>query len=112
MAVIEIGRAHSFCQLRVDSLELGQGEAMQEDENNAEIEENHGLKDKITGLGQKIIGEVEMIGGILTGDPITAAEGEFNVEVGELREETEEDLKESEDLTRRDAETPREDNQK
>lgn len=55
-----------------------------------EIEET--LKDKISGLGQKIIGEVEMLGGILTGDPNTAAEGEFNLEVGDLREETEEDL--------------------
>jgi uncharacterized protein YjbJ (UPF0337 family) len=58
-------------------------------------DEHHGLKDKISGLGQKIIGEVEMIGGILTADPNTAAEGEFNVEVGELREEAEENLKES-----------------
>ncbi len=58
-------------------------------------EPEHGLKDRISGLGQKIIGEVEMIGGILTGDPNTAAEGEFNVEVGELREDTEEDLESS-----------------
>jgi len=52
----------------------------------------HPLADKITGLGQKIIGEIESIGGILTGDPVTAAEGEFNVEVGDVREEVEEDL--------------------
>lgn len=58
-------------------------------------EQEHGLKDKISAMGQKIIGEVEMIGGILTGDPNTAAEGEFNVEVGELREDTEEDLESS-----------------
>ena len=57
---------------------------------------NHPLADKITGLGQKIIDEIESIGGILTGDPVTAAEGEFNVEVGEVREEVEEDLEESE----------------
>ena len=55
----------------------------------------HPLADSITGLGQKIIGEIESIGGILTGDPVTAAEGEFNVEVGEVREEVEEDLEES-----------------
>lgn len=48
------------------------------------------LKDKITGLGQKIIGEIEEIGGALTGDPTTIAEGELNVEVGEIREELEE----------------------
>jgi hypothetical protein len=57
-----------------------------------EEKEHHGLAESISGLGQKVIGEIESIGGILTGDPNTAAEGEFNVEVGELREETEEDL--------------------
>lgn len=59
-----------------------------------EGQEGHGFKDAISGMGQKIIGGIEEIGGILTGDPNTAAEGEFNVEVGELREETEEDLEE------------------
>ncbi len=73
-----------------------------------ETEHEHPIADRITGMGQKIIGEIETIGGILTGDPNTAAEGEFNVEVGELREETEEDLEEGEDEQRRDAETPRE----
>lgn len=73
-----------------------------------EPEDEHPIADRITGMGQKIIGEIETIGGILTGDPITAAEGEFNVEVGELREETEEDLEEGEEIHRRDAETPRE----
>jgi uncharacterized protein YjbJ (UPF0337 family) len=48
------------------------------------------LKDKITGLGQKIIGEIEEVGGALTGDPTTIAEGELNVEVGEIREDLEE----------------------
>lgn len=57
-------------------------------------EHDHPIADKITGLGQKIIGGIEEIGGILTGDPVTAAEGEFNVEVGEVREEVEEDLQE------------------
>jgi uncharacterized protein YjbJ (UPF0337 family) len=53
-------------------------------------ENNGGLKEKISGLGQKIIGEIEEIGGALTGDPTTQAEGQFNVEVGEIREELEE----------------------
>jgi len=61
----------------------------------SEGQEGHGIGAKISGMGQKIIGEIESIGGILTGDPNTAAEGEFNMEVGELREETEEDLEES-----------------
>jgi len=63
--------------------------------NEPEEKEGHGLADKITGLGQKIIGEIETIGGVLTGDPLTQAEGEFNVEVGEVREDIEEDLEES-----------------
>jgi uncharacterized protein YjbJ (UPF0337 family) len=67
-----------------------------------EIEDDHPIKEKIGGLGQKIIGEIETIGGILTGDPNTAAEGEFNVEVGEIREEIEEDLEQGETLERLD----------
>ncbi len=59
----------------------------------AETEPNYevkpGLKERISGLGQKIIGEIEEIGGVLTGDPLTQAEGEFNVEVGTIREDLE-----------------------
>lgn len=58
----------------------------QEPEENSVLQD---LKEKIGGLGQKIIGELEEVGGVLTGDPMTRAEGEFNVEVGELREEIE-----------------------
>jgi len=69
--------------------------------------EKHGLADDISGLGQKIIGEIELIGGVLTGDPITQAEGEFNVEVGDVRE----DLEENQDnLKRGDAEAWSEEN--
>ena len=56
--------------------------------------EKHGLKDHVSGLGQKIIGEVEEIGGVLTADPTTQAEGEFNVEVGDIREELEGEIDE------------------
>ena len=59
-----------------------------------EQDDKSSFKDKITGLGQVIIGEVETIGGVLTGDPNTQAEGEFNVEVGTVREELEETLPE------------------
>ena len=52
--------------------------------------EDHGLADNVSGLGQKIIGKIETIGGVLTGDPITQAEGEYNVEVGDVREDLEE----------------------
>jgi uncharacterized protein YjbJ (UPF0337 family) len=54
--------------------------------------EKHPIADNISGLGQKIIGGIEELGGILTGDPNTAAEGEFNIEVGDVREDVEEDL--------------------
>lgn len=64
-------------------------------ENKGEDEPKHPIRDGISGLGQKIIGELETIGGVLTGDPNTQAEGEFNVEVGTVREEMEEDLEES-----------------
>lgn len=59
--------------------------------------EEHGLKEKISGLGQVIIGEIETIGGVLTADPTTQAEGEFNVEVGTVRDEIEESLEAEEE---------------
>ena len=65
--------------------------------NEPDEKDEHGLADNISGLGQKIIGTIENIGGVLTGDPITQAEGEFNAEVGDVREEVEEDLEESEE---------------
>ena len=59
-----------------------------------ETDTDSGLKDKIGGVGQMIIGEIESIGGIITGDPTTRAEGEFNVAVGEERDDVEEELEE------------------
>ena len=60
-----------------------------------EIEETENTKENIGGVGQAILGELEIIGGILTGDPISQAEGEFNVEAGNLRTEVSEELAES-----------------
>ena len=60
-------------------------------ENEGEKDEKHGLKDSITGFGQKIIGEIESLAGVINADPLAQAEGEFNVEVGTIRD----DLKES-----------------
>ena len=57
-----------------------------------EEKEDHGLADSVSGLGQKIIGKIETIGGVLTGDPITQAEGEYNVEVGDVREDLEDEI--------------------
>lgn len=57
----------------------------------SETEDQGGPKDKISGTFQKIIGDIEEVGGVLTGDPNTVAEGEFNQEVGEIREELEDE---------------------
>jgi uncharacterized protein YjbJ (UPF0337 family) len=59
---------------------------------NEATEPNEKSKGKISGFSQFIVGEIETIGGMLTGDPLTTAEGEFNVEVGTAREEIEEEL--------------------
>lgn len=61
-----------------------------------EIEEST-TKEKLGGIGQEIIGELEIIGGILTADPIAQAEGEFNVEAGHLRHEVSEQLAETDE---------------
>jgi len=60
--------------------------------NEKENEEEIGLGENLKSVGQAVIGEIEMIGGILTGDPVTRAEGEFNVETGTLRQETNKNL--------------------
>ena len=66
-----------------------------EPEKTIEDENDGSLKQKIPGLGQYLIGELETIGGVLSGDPLAQAEGEFNVEVGTVREQIEDDLEES-----------------
>jgi uncharacterized protein YjbJ (UPF0337 family) len=52
-------------------------------------DKEHTIGSKITGLGQKIIGEIEELAGVINADPLAQAEGEFNVEVGTVREELE-----------------------
>lgn len=59
-------------------------------ENEGEKEQKHSLKENITGFGQKIIGEIETLAGVVNADPLGQAEGEFNVEVGTVREDLEE----------------------
>lgn len=54
-------------------------------------------KDKLEAVGQIIIGELETVGGILTADPISRAEGEFNVEAGTLHLESSDALEENEE---------------
>lgn len=66
---------------------------------NTEIEENeiNHTAENVESVGQIILGELEKIGGILTGDPISQAEGDFNVEVGNLHLESNEALEESDE---------------
>jgi hypothetical protein len=59
-------------------------------ENEVETEHKRTIKDGITGFGQKLIGEIETFAGVVNADPLAQAEGEFNVEVGDIREELEE----------------------
>ena len=59
-------------------------------ENEGETDQKQGFKESITGLGQVIIGEIESLAGVVNADPLAQAEGEFNVEVGTVREDLEE----------------------
>jgi uncharacterized protein YjbJ (UPF0337 family) len=71
---------------------------MQNEPEKDPVEPLDDVKDsKLSGFSQFIVGELETIGGVLTGDPLTQAEGEFNVEVGSVREEIEDELEEQED---------------
>ncbi len=63
-------------------------------EENKQIEEtetNHAAEN-LESVGQMIIGGIAAVGGILTGDPVTRAEGEFNLNTGESRQETNKNL--------------------
>jgi len=60
-------------------------------DNGPEEKESSGIAESVSGLGQKIIGEIEKLAGVINADPLAQAEGEFNVEVGSIREELEEE---------------------
>lgn len=73
-----------------------------ENEKDTEIKEvqeteTGGLAEDISAVGQIIVGEIESIGGMLTGDPITRAEGNFNADSGIIREEINQDIAEAEE---------------
>ena len=62
-----------------------------------EINENeNSTKENLAGMAQVIIGEIESLGGVITGDPMTSAEGDFNIQVGTLHQDTSEALSETE----------------
>lgn len=51
-------------------------------------EEENLTEENLKGAGQRIIGTLEMLGGVITGDPTTVAEGEFNDDVGKLHQDS------------------------
>ena len=52
--------------------------------------------EKLESVGQIIMGEMEKIGGILTADPVSQAEGELTEEAGSVHFETAEAMDEDE----------------
>jgi len=48
--------------------------------------------ENVESVGQMILGEIEKIGGILTGDPITQAEGDYNLNAGSMHQEANKNL--------------------
>jgi uncharacterized protein YjbJ (UPF0337 family) len=53
-----------------------------------DVREEDLTAENLKGAGQRILGNLEIIGGIITGDPVTAAEGEFNDSVGKAHQDT------------------------
>ncbi len=58
---------------------------------NEDKKENR-IAENLSAVGQIIIGEIETIGGILTADPTTQAEGEYNIGAGSLHQEANKNL--------------------
>jgi hypothetical protein len=56
--------------------------------NETKEKEESGMGENLSAIGQMIIGQIETVGGILTGDPVARAEGEFNIEVATLHQES------------------------
>lgn len=56
-----------------------------------ETEVNH-TTENLESVGQMIIGGIETVGGILTANPVTRAEGTYNLEAGELHQEANKNL--------------------
>jgi hypothetical protein len=56
-----------------------------------ETEVNH-TTENLESVGQIILGEIEKVGGILTADPTTQAEGDYNLEAGNLHQKANKNL--------------------
>ena len=55
--------------------------------------------EKLESVGQIIMGELQQIGGILTADPVSQAEGELTEEAGEAHYEAADALEDAEEET-------------
>jgi len=60
--------------------------------------EESSTKERLEGIAQVVIGEIESLGGVITGDPMTSAEGDFNVQVGTLHHESAEAIAKADEL--------------
>ena len=65
---------------------------MTEETKEVETTEIDHTAENLGSVGQMIIGGIEQIDGILTGDPVTRAEGEFNVAIGSEHQEANKNL--------------------
>lgn len=57
--------------------------------------EKSSLKEEVANISKIIIGELESVGGALTGDPISRAEGDLTADEGIIREKITHDLEHS-----------------
>lgn len=62
--------------------------------------EENSTVEKIEGVGQIILGEIERIGGILTADPIAQAEANYVEEAGSRHLESAEALEEKDEKSK------------
>ncbi|HMU34100.1 MAG TPA: hypothetical protein PKC89_09570 [Pyrinomonadaceae bacterium] len=67
------------------------------EDNESEIEK--AKTPTVSGIGQKVLGEIEKLAGVINADPLAQAEGEFNIEVGDIRNELEDELPEEKNET-------------
>jgi hypothetical protein len=59
---------------------------------NEELDDETATEENLKGIGQEILGDLEIIGGMLTGNPGAITEGKFNAGVGEIHQESSEVL--------------------
>lgn len=60
-------------------------------------QEKSPLKEAISNLGKIVVGELESIGGTLTADPISRAEGDLIADEGIIREKITHDMEQAEE---------------